>query len=99
VQPLRKKLNVVVVSDTHGHYKQLDKIMQMSGDIFIHAGDFTYYGREKDFLAFFKYLEKLNFRYKVVISGNHEIVLDNGCIPPQRRAQYLAKYPCSVYHP
>jgi len=49
-------LNVVVVSDTHGSYKQLNRILSMSGDIFIHAGDFTDYGREEDFLAFFQYL-------------------------------------------
>ena len=52
----RKKLNIVLVSDTHGDYKQLNKIAQMSGDIFIHAGDFTDYGKEKDFKNFFKYL-------------------------------------------
>ena len=68
----------------------------MSGDIFIHAGDFTDYGREKDFKNFFRYLERLEFRYKVVISGNHEIILDNGCINPQRKQQYLQKFPCSV---
>ena len=62
---------MVIVSDTHGCYKQLNKILQMEGDIFIHAGDFTDYGKEKDFLAFFQYLEKLNFRHKIVISGNH----------------------------
>ena len=52
----------------------------MKGDIFIHAGDFTDYGREEDFKKFFKYLDKLNFKHKIVISGNHEISLDNGCI-------------------
>jgi predicted phosphodiesterase len=70
VEP-RKKLNIVVVSDTHGSYKQLNRIAEMSGDVFIHAGDFTYYGQDKDFTDFFKYLERLNFRYKIVISGNH----------------------------
>lgn len=93
----RKKLSVVVVSDTHGSYKQLQKVLQLKGDIFIHAGDFTDYGCEKDFTEFFKYLEKLAFRYKIVISGNHEISLDNGCINQQRRKQYLESYPCSVY--
>lgn len=85
-----------MLSDTHGDLKQLKKVSELSGDIFIHAGDFTYYGRELDFNFFFKYLEKLNFRYKIVISGNHEIALDNGCISHKRREQYLAKYPCSV---
>lgn len=96
MQPPRKKLSVMLVSDTHGSYKQLHRVMKMSGDIFVHAGDFTHYGCEEDFHAFFKFLEQLKFRYKIVVSGNHEIVLDNGCIPPKRREQYLAKYPCSV---
>lgn len=68
----------------------------MTGDIFIHAGDFTDYGKEADFLAFFKYLERLNFRYKIVISGNHEIILDNGCIKPIKKQIYLKQNPCSV---
>lgn len=42
----RKKLDIVLVSDTHGSYKQLEKIAKLSGDIFIHAGDFTDYGRD-----------------------------------------------------
>jgi predicted phosphodiesterase len=95
----RKKLSVVVLSDTHGDLKQLKRVAELSGDIFIHAGDFTYYGRDKDFQYFFNYLDKLNFRHKIVISGNHEIALDNGCISPQRRVQYLDKYPCSVPSP
>jgi len=41
----RKKLDIIVVSDTHGSYKKLKPILNMTGDIFIHAGDFTYYGQ------------------------------------------------------
>ena len=67
----RKKLDIIVVSDTHGSYKKLKPVLNMTGDIFIHAGDFTYYGLEKDFHAFFSLLDSLKFRYKIVISGNH----------------------------
>jgi len=48
----------------------------MSGDIFIHAGDFTDYGREEDFTNFFSKLERLKFKHKIVIAGNHEISLE-----------------------
>ena len=99
VQPERKKLNVVVISDTHGSYSQLKKVAGLSGDIFIHAGDFTDYGKEQDFLDFFKYLERLNFRYKVVIAGNHEIMLDNGCISHKKKCTYLRHHKCSVRPP
>lgn len=68
----------------------------MKGDIFIHGGDFTEYGIEEDFVKFFSYLEKLNFRYKIVIAGNHEISLDNGCISVKKKAIYLNKYKCNV---
>jgi len=43
----------------------------MTGDIFIHGGDFTDYGEEEHFLAFFRFLDKLKFKHKIVISGNH----------------------------
>ena len=89
---------MVVISDTHGSYSKLKNIATLSGDIFIHAGDFTYYGKEQDFLNFFKYLEELNFRYKIVIAGNHEIMLDNGCISHKKKATYLHHYKCKVIH-
>lgn len=48
-------------------------------------------------MVFFKYLDKLvNFRYKIVIAGNHEISMDNGCVTQKKKEIYLKKYPCSV---
>lgn len=96
---MKKQLKVLVVSDTHEYTEILDKIAEKEeGDIFIHGGDFTYYGVEEHFDYFCKFLSKLRFRHKIVISGNHEISLDNGCIQPKRRKKYLDKYPCSVIH-
>lgn len=48
----------------------------ISGDIFIHAGDFTNYNNRKNFNAFIDILSKINFKHKIVIPGNHEILLD-----------------------
>lgn len=95
----RRKLSVVVVSDTHGEMHALKDLFGMQGDIFIHAGDFTDYGREKDFFTFMKQLDRLNFRHKVVIAGNHEINLDNGCISAKKKEAYQKRYPCKVAHP
>jgi len=86
------------VSDTHGEYQELNRIYAlMKGDIFIHAGDFTDYGREEDFIKFYDYLDNLkNFRYKIVIAGNHEISLDNGCILKRKKEIYLNQNKCKV---
>jgi hypothetical protein len=43
----------------------------MKGDIFIHCGDFTRKGEELSFLHFFQILDHLQFRYKIVVAGNH----------------------------
>lgn len=47
-----------------------------SGDILIHAGDISYYGKKDSFYRFFKWMDSLDFRYKIVIGGNHDLVLD-----------------------
>ena len=92
----RKKFTIVAVSDTHGSIKALTEILAMKGDIFIHAGDFTRHGKEDNFIEFFSFLEQLNFKHKIVISGNHEIMLDNGCIDKKHKEKKLNKYPCKV---
>jgi 3',5'-cyclic AMP phosphodiesterase CpdA len=45
----------------------------------IDEGDFTYYGTDEDFDKFIDFLDALKgWKHKIVISGNHEIVLDAG---------------------
>lgn len=39
-------LRIVAISDTHGELYKLKKLQQTPGDIFIHGGDFTEYGRQ-----------------------------------------------------
>lgn len=92
----KKKLEIVIVSDTHGDFKPFKQLLNMKGDIFIHAGDFTEYGREEDFVNFFRKLDRLNFKHKIVIAGNHEISLDNGCITKKKKEIYLNRYKCKV---
>ena len=41
---MRQYLKILAVSDTHGSI-YIENLLKYEGDIFIHAGDFTYYGR------------------------------------------------------
>lgn len=71
-------LRLVLISDTHGGHS---KIKIPDGDILIHAGDFTYFGKTLNQLKesdFSSWLAGLPHPYKIVIAGNHEEVLDSG---------------------
>ena len=86
-------LKIVCVSDTHSNSKTLLNFGK--GDIFIHAGDFTHYGSEAHFLSFIDVIRQIDFRYKVIVPGNHDIQLDPG-MDPDRRMRIQQKYPCTV---
>jgi Icc-related predicted phosphoesterase len=68
-------MKIVCISDTHGLHRELTV---PSGDLLIHAGDFTFWGRStraiKDFNA---WLGELPHRNKIVIPGNHEYILES----------------------
>eukprot|EP00747_Dinoflagellata_sp_TGD_P209979 gnl/TRDRNA2_/TRDRNA2_83333_c0_seq2.p1 gnl/TRDRNA2_/TRDRNA2_83333_c0~~gnl/TRDRNA2_/TRDRNA2_83333_c0_seq2.p1 ORF type:complete len:288 (-),score=27.50 gnl/TRDRNA2_/TRDRNA2_83333_c0_seq2:186-989(-) len=66
-QPLG--LKVVCISDTHGRHRD---ISLPKGDILIHAGDFTKFGRREDAEDFNAWLGELDFKAKLVVNGNHE---------------------------
>jgi len=71
-QPItRDKLGVrvVCVSDTHGRHAD---IKVPDGDILIHAGDFTHFGKKKDVIAVNEWLGTLPHKHKIVVNGNHE---------------------------
>ena len=69
----REKIRVVCCSDTHGNHRKVDV---PNGDIFIHAGDFTRFGKLEDAIDFNNWLgeEEIfgDFKLKVVVNGNHE---------------------------
>lgn len=68
---IRELLNirVVLISDTHGDHRSMTI---PDGDILIHAGDFTCYGRREQAIDFNDWLGTLPHQYKIVINGNHE---------------------------
>jgi len=69
------QIRLVCISDTHC---QADTMLEPvpPGDILIHSGDFTNYGRKEEVEKFNQWLGTLPHRHKIVIAGNHEITFD-----------------------
>jgi Icc-related predicted phosphoesterase len=79
---------VVCISDTHQHHRQLTDQLKSSdnGDILIHAGDITNFGRGGNPLNDFdQWLSELPFKEKLIIGGNHESIL----VPSLNHGRFL----------
>jgi hypothetical protein len=67
-------LRVIVISDTHNQHELL-KLPK--GDILIHCGDFTINGTEDEVKYFSDWFRAQKFKYKLLISGNHDYLFDD----------------------
>jgi predicted phosphodiesterase len=63
------KTRFVCISDTHTFH---DLIKMPAGDVLIHSGDFTNVGSAKDITRFNAWLNRLDYKDKIVIAGNHD---------------------------
>ncbi len=72
LEPQGRTIRIVCVSDTHGRHEQ---ISIPPGDIFIHAGDFSRDADRSELRRFDAWLGSLPHRHKVVIAGNHDLLL------------------------
>jgi len=66
-------IRIVCISDTHGRHGSLPHPLP-KGDILVHAGDFTYFGKQDDAVLFNTWLgeQKKCFQHIIVVEGNHE---------------------------
>lgn len=64
-------ITVVCISDTHNSQPYLPP-----GDLLIHAGDLTQSGTAEELQSQLDWINARPHRYKMVIAGNHDIVLD-----------------------
>lgn len=64
------------ISDLHGHYPKLE-----GGDLLIVAGDLTANDTPDQFQDFFSWLSEQDYQSAVVIGGNHDNLLQKGCLP------------------
>ncbi len=68
-------IRIVLIADTHKLHRELEL---PPGDILIHAGDFTFWGKQRSELRDFDdWLGELPHPFKVVVPGNHEFVLED----------------------
>ncbi|KAL1840580.1 hypothetical protein VTJ49DRAFT_312 [Mycothermus thermophilus] len=70
-QPLVEPVSVVCVSDTHNSQPKLPE-----GDILIHAGDLTQSGTLAELQAQLNWLRAQSHPIKIVVAGNHDMLLD-----------------------
>ncbi|RDW60509.1 metallophosphatase domain-containing protein [Aspergillus mulundensis] len=72
-------VRIVCVSDTHNNKPNLPP-----GDVLIHAGDLTENGSFDELQAQLNWLSAQPHAHKIVVAGNHDVLLDEG---------FLEKYP------
>ncbi|KAG5928086.1 hypothetical protein E4U42_001290, partial [Claviceps africana] len=73
-QPLIDPISVVCVSDTHNSQPSVP-----DGDVFIHAGDLTQSGSQGELEAALSWIRSLPHQHKIVVAGNHDLLLDPTC--------------------
>lgn len=67
-------MKIVLISDTHSFH---DQVQVPSGDILIHAGDFSRMGRMPEVTDFLDWFSALPHQHKIFISGNHDFMAES----------------------
>ncbi len=62
-------MRFVCISDTHGHHRKIDV---PTGDVLIHAGDFTGANSYEELKDFNNWMSELPHPIKVFVAGNHD---------------------------
>lgn len=73
-------MRVVAISDTHGLHEELEL---PPGDVLIHAGDYSRQGVLSEFEAFCAWFAAQPFRHRLLVAGNHDVILEAdpaGCL-------------------
>ena len=82
-------MTICHISDTHGKHNDIDFSDFIDCDVLIHSGDWTRSTRhqEAENVAFLEWLEQLDFKHKLLIAGNHELLVESN--PTLFRKQLL----------
>jgi Icc-related predicted phosphoesterase len=62
---------ITFISDTHNKHNSLKNEL-ISGDIIIHSGDISSFGRKHEIENFLEWFSSLSYKYKIFIAGNHD---------------------------
>lgn len=92
-------MKILLISDTHNQHENIPSkfIDNLDGDIdmIIHAGDLTGSGSRAQLKPFFEWYQKLPFKHKIVIAGNHDFFFEEA--PEYEIESFLAEYPGVTY--
>ncbi|MCK5616056.1 metallophosphoesterase, partial [Candidatus Pacearchaeota archaeon] len=67
-------MKILAISDTHGRHKKLTEYLP-EADMIIHSGDMCSHGSQREFRRFHKWWKGLDYKYKIVVPGNHDVCL------------------------
>lgn len=82
-------MKIVAVSDLHSNKNLYWELWHKSGDILIVAGDLTHLGRELEMTSALDQIQTMNFKYKIIVFGNHEVEANYN--------YYKEKYPDIIF--
>ncbi|KAJ5630649.1 uncharacterized protein N7484_010749 [Penicillium longicatenatum] len=85
-QPLSNPVSIICISDTHN-----TKPKCADGDILIHAGDLTQSGSFKEMQDALDWLKAQSHPTKIVIAGNHDLLLDRCQDPVSSKTETTAE--------
>jgi len=92
-------MKILAISDTHNKHKHIpSKFIENADngiDTIVHAGDVSGRGYKGEITDFLKWYDKLNFKNKILIAGNHDFFFEEG--KPEDIAAMLAEYPNITY--
>lgn len=69
-------MRILHISDTHNRHHLLRDMPD--ADVIVHSGDFTDMGTETEVLDFLNWYIALPYKYKLFVTGNHDI-MPMGC--------------------
>jgi len=83
-------MKLCIISDTHNKHKRLSNLPE--ADVIIHCGDFTSVGHSHEIVSFMQWFNKLNYKHKIVIAGNHDWLFDTNRLIAREKVPYGVIY-------
>lgn len=77
-------MKITAISDLHGYKPKLP-----GGDLLLLCGDYTAWDKISEWVEFFEWLKKQSYTKKILISGNHDRLLESGLPKTQEEADEL----------